>query len=332
MAQQGSRDQGIKGSRGGTNPGARGAGLRGGFTLIELLIVIVVIGLLIAAIFIVGGRVIRVQKKRGTEQTMRAIVLLLDQHKEQNPLRQYYDMPGWQSFGPYPPYQLARPTSTVPSVWTILDGNPPGAPPRNDLGDRLSRDLGNAGNAPNPWVSFSGSDDDDDIRALYTYLRIYCASSLSQVPQEAIKPIGDARYVNPTGKGTNLGTNGLIDVLGFVDAWGVPLDYFLYVKIEWTASATGQAAWRVTDRVAVLRSRGVSKEEADHKTDKKDDWIFSASFPSPEANGPYTGASDPQRLQFARDGVLPAKGTPRQGGWVRAIGAGDLSEAFGYLP
>ena len=344
MVRQGSRARGIKGSRGGVAPCTHCA-----FTLIELLVVIVIIGLLIMAIYSIGGKVMHTQKVRGTDQIMRTIAMAIGQFTEQNPLRNVYDMDTGgmpRTFGPYPPYQLYGvvngPVDTVREVVDPFTRFQPGG--GYSLGERLWWDLGQSQTPESNWVSFTSSDANDDIHALYTYLKVYCAGALAQVPADAIKPLGDRRYVNPAGKGTDPTRNpppdGLVDVLGFVDAWGVALDYFLYVKLEWTVSATGgQPVWRVTDRVAALRSRGVAKEKADAKVDTKDDWIFSSQFPSPEAGGPYAGPQDAAREGFRRTGVLNVSGNTRQNGWARAVGAGDLNatepdpnKLFGYLP
>jgi prepilin-type N-terminal cleavage/methylation domain-containing protein len=322
------------------------------FTLIELLVVIVIIGLLITAIFAVGGKVMHTQKVRGTEQIMRTIGMTIDGFKDQDSLRQYYDMPGAQTFGPYPPYQL--PGECIAPIDTVREVMEPvkcfcGA--NYTLADRLRRDLGNCQDGV--WMSGAGGGPapseaaNDDNRALYAYLKIKCDKVLNQVPAEAIKSLADVYhdeakyryYVNPmtTAQTAPPGQPNTtwVDGLYFVDAWGVPLDYFLYVKLEWTVNATGVAAWRVTDRVPALRSLGISLDEYKAElagTDLRDPdkWIFSSPFPSPALDG---GSQTVRQT-----GQLPFPGNTRANGWARAVGAGDLDVSgdpkdwFGYVP
>ncbi len=98
--------------------------------------------------------------------------------------------------------------------------------------------------------------------------------------------------------------------------------------------ATLYVAWRVADRIPVLRSFGITREEYQAEiggTDAFDPqlWIFSDPFPSPPA--------DHSNNSFWQTGTLMGS-QPRENGWARAVGAGDLSVAvprevaFGYVP
>jgi prepilin-type N-terminal cleavage/methylation domain-containing protein len=339
---------------------ARRDGARGAFTLIELLVVIVIIGLLITAIFAVGGKVMHTQKVRGTEQIMRTIAMAIDQFKDQNPLRNVYDidtggMP--RTFGPYPPYQLPG-GATIPPIDSVRDVMEPlncFCDPGYTLAQRLQRDFGNCQGTKDDWMCSTGGGPapsdaaNDDNRALYAYLKIKCDKVLNQVPAEAIKSLADVYhdetkyryYVNPmttpqTGAPGQSGST-WVDGLYFVDAWGVSLDYFLYVKLEWCPRRDMQPGgeWRVTDRVPVLRSLGISLDEYKAElagTDLRDPdkWIFSSPFPSPALDG---GSQNVRQT-----GQLPFPGNTRANGWARAVGAGDLDVSgdpkdwFGYVP
>lgn len=290
---------------------------RRAFTLIELLVVIVIIGLLIAAIGMVGSRVMQSQRERATQNYMRAITAAIDQFANTNPLRLTYDTKRARSFGPYPPYAVYG-----SGVSAVLD------PSALTLADRLRRDLRLAPNVT-PTVAINDGDArNNDNRALYTYLAVLGGDALSQVPPAAIAKLsaGSPEMVNPGGGPATPGADGAVDVLGFHDVWGVPLDYLLYVKLEYKLDFNGVPGWRVTDRLPVLRSRGVPKEVADAGGDTRDDWIFSIPLPSPVAAA-VNRASGAIVGQAARDG-----------GWVRAVGAGDLNPGdpetrlFGFVP
>lgn len=348
--------QGCAGVSPPAQPNVAPAPLRArGFTLIELLIVIVVIGLLIAAIFLVASSIHRNQKVKFTETTMRSLTMAIEQVATENPLKNVYDVKDQQTFGPYPPYMLdsytGAPNNT--SVQKVLE---PAASYGNYsyvLEDRLHRDLGNRQGNVTAWTQLATTgpqiqnESNDDIRALYTYLKVYSPALLSQVPESAVKPIlalGKLQYVNPKGTGPAPGQPGStwLDVFGIYDAWGVPLDYFLYVKLEWAVlpnvSPPNNIGWRVTDRVPVLRSHGISYDEyvaEGNGTDERDPdkWIFSEPFRSPPA------AQSSQT--FRKDGRLPGNPTTpgRDNGWARALAAGDLQTTgpdqtrwFGYVP
>ncbi len=287
---------------------------RRAFTLIELLVVIVIIGLLIATIGLVGSRVMQSQRQKATQNYMRAIMAAIDQFAETNPLRLTYDTKRARSFGPYPPY-----TVYGSGVSAVLEPNAP------TLADRLRRDLRLAPDVTPTVLINDGDARNNDVRALYIYLRVFGDGVLSQVPERALAPLGQpgSEWVQPNGS-----ADSRFDVLGFHDVWGVPLDYLLYVKLEYKLDHTGMVGWRVTDRRPVLRSRGVPKEAADAGADTRDDWIFSTPLPSPvaaavnRATGAIVGSSEPAR----------------RGGWVRAVGAGDLNPGdpetrlFGFVP
>jgi prepilin-type N-terminal cleavage/methylation domain-containing protein len=335
------------------NVGRRGPtlqdGRRGGrplraFTLIELLIVITVIGILIAVIGLVGVKVAHQQKVTLTETIMRNVKLAIDQFKDNNPLANIYDRKGLETFGPYPPYQLANYGVGVAGVLEPAHPLVPPPPFPLYLSQRVARDLsgfGGNGLVYENWVRVAiGSPDpseaNDDIRALYAYLKVYSPDTLAQVPRSAMKAIpapGKVDRVYPRGFAD---PNAVEDVLGIYDAWGVPLDYFLYVKLEYTLLPSGPG-WRVAERIPALRSFGISREEYDQEIKKQDEldperWIFSDPFPSPAAAA-LSGAS-------RQSGTLPATGSAAVAGWARAVGAGDLDGSlpanspglFGYVP
>jgi hypothetical protein len=200
------------------------------------------------------------------------------------------------------------------------------------LADRLHRDFGGrAGNV----TDFAQLDPDnslrrhDDIRALYTCLKVYAPGTLGQVPAEALRPLNPnfQEFTNPTGKGTTPNTQppGLIDVLGIHDAWGVPLDYFLAVKLEYKIlPGSNTAGWYVADRMPMLRSLGITRDE--YQTHLQagtrpapDTWVFSGEFPAPKADVHKTNGTF---------NTLNSRGA----GWARAIGDRDLNEDFGFVP
>ena len=304
------------------------------FTLVEVLIVIVVISLLIAVIGLVGVKVLHGQKAALTEMTMRNVKIAIDRFAELDPLKNIYGRKEnagpdglWgtgddvkPTFGPYPPYTLAS-----SGVAGVVEPNPP-----LNLAARLTSDLSGIVGVDTRYVDVHEGNRNDDIRALYTYLAVYVPDTLGQIPQAAKKalpdrPPGDpSEKVNPAGTGTNPPGEGAIDVLGIYDAWVVPLDYFLYVKLEWDGIDN---RWRVTQRIPVLRSHGVSAEEFAAGADTADTWIFSDPFPSPKAAGVAWDS-----------GLVTTPGIPSLAGWARAIGAGDLvigsdqGHSFGYVP
>lgn len=336
------------------------------FTLVELLVVIVVIGVVMSLLLLVGGRVLEHQKRATTLNTMRLTEMAIDQFKTTDPLRDLYNNPKlrYQSggtsqivgrtFGPYPPYQLYNPVDNTvggalePFYYSDAQDFEQG------LGVRLSRDL--SGETPTPaepnrWVDIEQGNRNDDIRALYCYLAAFTPGVLDQVPDSAKKRLPERtdtelpELINPTGAGTNPVANqypGAIDVLGIYDAWGVPLDYFLQVKLEYKTSPDGtRQQWVVTDRVPVLRSRGISAEKAkatdaaagEDETlveEEAENWIFSQTFPQPAA----------KCVTDARLGTIPTSGAAtaaNDGGWVRVRAGGHPSDpkardSYEYVP
>ena len=305
------------------------------FTLVEVLIVIVIISLLIAVIGLVGVKVIHGQKVALTEMTMRNVKIAIDRFAELDPLKNIYDRKDHVTFGPYPPYTLAGDDNGLP-VDSVREAVELGV--FADLEQRLRRDLsGSFAATPDGYVDIEENNRNDDIRALYTYLAVYAHDTLSTIPDSAKKalpdrPPGDpSEKVNPAGTGTNPPPldGSAIDVLGIYDAWGVPLDYFLYVKLEWDGIDN---LWRVTQRIPVLHSWGITAEEYKVEAGGADAldpelWIFSDPFPSPAA------------AAVAWDTGTLGPGSPANAGWARALGAGDLrivpgdrNNSFGYVP
>lgn len=292
---------------------------RSAFTLIELLVVISIIGLLVAMGVMVGNKVMHSQRVHATEATMHATMMAIDQFKAEDPLANIYDRKGERSFGPYPPYQV-----TDSGVANVLGGNA-----TRSLSLRLQDDLRiSSGGVKILDVSPDPDDPNrtnDDIRALYAYLAVYAAGTLNQVPEGVRKPLPLPNpFAFQEGEYLQTGSGGALDrtpVLGIYDQWGVPLDYFLYVKVEYTASMYGAGySWRVTDRIPVLRSRGVAKDVADANGDTAEDWVFSSECPTPIARA----VSDSGKV-IGMD--------PEEGGWVRAVPAGDYDlDKFNFLP
>jgi hypothetical protein len=211
-------------------------------------------------------------------------------------------------------------------------------PPPNSLADRLWRDLGNRRAPDTDWVRFyteALTDGHADNRALYAYLKVYSPASVKLVPETALKPFyaDPARrsYVNPNGTGGTPGQDpDWVDVLAVHDTWGVPLDYMLYVKCEYRLPPGGTTPqWVVTDRKAVLHSRGIDREVYDawvqsapndvtareRSLSPPDKWLFNEDLPRPWADVDQAG-------QFQST-------APRGFGWVRAVG---LNEDYAYRP
>lgn len=345
-----SRVERMQGSR--TQRRAGWSGRRRGFTLIELLVVIGIISLLVAMTVVVGGKVIAGQKKNLTETIMRNTMTAIEQFATEDPLRSIYGRKAWPTFGPYPPYQLeGTVSSSIPPFTSVRDALEPAHPyftsfsdpnPRT-LRDRVAYDLsgGELTGGFGQWVSDDfGDDNNDDIRALYTYLTVYAPGTLAQVPEKHIKALKDTpEYVNPTGADSpppGAADTTWIDVFGIHDAWDEPLDYMLYVKLEWgpppVGSAVTEPTWRVVERKPVLRSRGVDREVAAADGDRTADWIWSEPLPTPFANH--------QNAVFWKDGAFSLNSTS-ENGWARAVAKGDLQvesddvergRVLGYVP
>ncbi|TWT41805.1 hypothetical protein RAS1_29280 [Phycisphaerae bacterium RAS1] len=314
------------------------------FTLVELLVVIVVVGLLIAGLVTITGHVASSQKRAATKVLFQILQQATDEFAATDPLRHYYNTrqpserktPG---FGSYPPYQLANPNNAVATAVHdkyLSGGNPVAFNPAT-LAQRVARDLSGSTNTAG-WVDLVGQADganskshlDDDNRALSLYLRLYAPGAFARIPQERLlrlPPGNQADFVNPRGSGTAPGSVGLVDVFGIYDGWGVPIDYFLYAKMEWDALS---GLWFVSDRQPVFMSRGISREVYDAQLARYNgpadmsvfgetmgNWIFSVPMPSPAIPA----------SEVTNTGGMPLSGGP--GGWVRVRGAFD---PVGYLP
>lgn len=335
--------------------------LRGGFTLVELLVVIAILVLLAGLIASGASRLHTQQKIRSTQQAMSNILLAIDNFSKENPLRLTYDRREDATFGPYPPYMLANALANsgngnslsglFDSVQTEWNNN---FSTNYTLTYRLGRDLGDTSGNLSPtgrtaWTDLAQTAADlihDDNRALYAYLAAFSPSSLSLVPERNRARLSTRdEYLDRRGKlgQPNTQDAARTDVLGFVDAWGVPLDYALYVKVEWRTRRnpnTGavEAGFQVVDRVPVIRSHGVDRE-------KYDVWV--ASNPNnPSARS--TKVLDPARQILTSDlpkpyarlastditaqpyqrGILDVSagnGQVRAAGWLKlAAGAGGV--------
>lgn len=331
---------------------------RRGFTMIELLVVIAVLGLLISLIAGVAGMAVHQQKARNTQQIIQNTMLAIDQFATENPLRATYDQHGQETFGKYPPYTLAN-TGVGGTVASLAEPNHPII--RNDvpssLGQRLAVDFSGASNPTvNNWAYFkvveeppSGyayPDGLDDNRALAAYLGAFMPGALNLIPANAKKPLvkGSSDFINQHGTG---GTPGVSpdweDVLGIHDAWGVPLDYMLYVKLEWGLTVRGNGnemmTWKVTERRPVLRSRGIKREvfdawhagflanprNPDRVLNSPEDWIFSETLPLP-----WAGMTDGPAFRQGRMPPGYIGGNNAQfNGWARLVGQ---AEDYSYCP
>jgi prepilin-type N-terminal cleavage/methylation domain-containing protein len=305
------------------------------FTLVELLVVIVVIGLLISIMGLVGVRVYTAQKARYTETIMNNTRVAIDQFALENPLRGIYDSVGTtrtRTFGPFPPYQIhAQDDASIRNV--LEPRHPLWSGTVESLPMRLALDFkGDVSFEPNCFwraQQYPASDSNWDIRALYIYLATYSPGVLEQIPPDALKPLTardpnnplTGEYFNPSGSAAldpGAPGNNWSDVLGIHDAWGVPLDYFMYVKLGLGVDVYGLPGWVVLDRQPALRSRGVSREVYDAKTGTKaGDWLFSEPFPAKACSA----------VTF--EGELEGSVTADASGWARAIGQNDFVEDSG---
>jgi len=249
-----------------------------------------------------------------------------------------YDRRGRETFGRYPPYQLAN-FDVGGSVATALEAENPAS---DRLAERLWRDVGAGQGSIDSWVRLPNEgDSNDDIRALFAYLRLFTPEALRLVPEDRLKPINPRQrdYVNPKGTGGEPGTAGgadWVEILAIHDAWDVPLDYMLYAKLEWRVPpGGGDPEWVVTERRPVLRSRGIDREAYDAwvqsnrndpparalRLSPPDKWIFSEELPRP-----WLGGGEPGNI--APNGVINVSGT-QFNGWVRVVG---LAEQYAYRP
>ena len=326
QTEPGAQATGVLAPRSRSGLGFSPARSRSAFTLVELLVVIVVIGVLAGVILTISSRVLGQQKVNTTKNTMRLVGLAIDQFTAEDPLKPVYNSRNNRTFGPYPPYQLKGGQSAFEAnnVAQALEPFHPllGNAVPASLEVRLARDLSGIGvpNAPtiSHWVNVQDENANDDIRSLYAYLAAYSPGVLEQIPESVIKRLtdrSDPEFINPTGQGTDSGDPGAIDVFGFYDAWDVPLDYLLYVKVEYGMKPSATTPqWMVTDRVAVLRSRGITAEEVAHGVVDPQQALYSVLLPQPAAN------------VHSVSGVFL---TPRRNGWSRAVAEGD---DYKYVP
>ena len=278
------------------------------------------------------------------------------------------------TFGPYPPYQLAGGEGSV----TDDPGNvrsrvepqealrPHLAGNNYTLHRRLVLDLGldpseddNDAHISIRRSSERPTTDEDylayysyDNRALYCYLAAFTPGVLDQIPDSAKKPLRRAasasagstdttEMIDPDGGLLDRPGPRAFDVLGIYDAWGVPLDYFVQAKLERKIGPNGTEQWVVTDRVPVLRSRGVPREKAiaaDRAAyggddalweDEEGNWIFSQPFPRPAFR------SDSDQI-VAKTGEIKSKDA-KDGGWVRVRAGTDPNidtrcDSYKYVP
>lgn len=331
---------------------------RPGFTLVELLVVIAVI-LLLAGLVIAGAsHMFGQQKARNTQALFQSLTTAVDQFRAANPLRSLYDVRGRETFGSAPPYQLDldRPAGSQKSAPYALEGDPPA--PDNDgisgpnlFSDRIARDLGcRPGGNVNDWwevEATSGApprvdDEHMDNRALYAYLKAFTPGVLGSIQESNIRRIPHSLnatatfHMNPKGTSGN-GHADHVDVLGFVDGWGVPIDYMVMAKYEWALvrDKTGveRAQYHVVDRQVVLRSRAMDAEKykawvASNPASPRqrtaslidlNSSIYSSELPKPWAN------ADPVTGRF-----LAGSGQEMRGnGWLRVVAKLD---EYNYRP
>jgi prepilin-type N-terminal cleavage/methylation domain-containing protein len=359
-----------------------------GFTLIELMVVIAVIGILISMVAITGPVVFDTYRQVQTKAVMRNAEIAIDQFAELDPLRGTYNSPSSRTFGRYPAYTLfnheqaadaAAKSSPDPYIQNVVEPLPP-APDDWRRGNRefklrarLASDLFGTISASKLDSSSDGllsiDDDDDydfadlqrsydDMRALYAYLAVFVPDALEAVPPSSRAPLteneeyagSDAQgeFLNLSGERDNLDAR--IPIQGIIDAWGVPLDYHVMFKLQYTMGSDGLVGWKVTDRQPVLRSQGdrlrtlenavqdaekLGREESNARLRQlRDRWIFSRDLPgSPMPEDAFKN--------FGRGELfVPTKksgGSPNQfDGWVRCrAGAADsdeIADSYSWLP
>ena len=317
---------------------------RRAFTIVELLVAIAVIALLVTLIVSIATQALSTQKEANTRGIMRGVELAIDQFALENPLRNTYDAARSKTFGPYPPYVLAGAPTTPDTVASLLEPDRAAIGNNDVLRRRLTRDLGGNPNNADNWVQTSQPGNlaaaqrlDDDNRSLMAYLAAFAPTTLSQVPSSPLKPLAPndqalprGEYLNPRGAANVNDDPAHRQILGVHDAWGVPLDYFLALRVEWAPETSG---YRIVERVPMLRSLGIEREVYDARFDAKPlpgaskSWIFSREMAGPLAiiAGPTTGLID--RTERSR-----------ANGWVRGVAIGPTGavyegrETYGYRP
>lgn len=291
------------------------------FTLVELIVVMIILLLLMGLIGLIGPSVFHSQKISNTKTTMANTLLAIDQFATLNPLRAVYDRSGKESFGSLPPYQLQAAANASPaagSVGELLDAPLAGS---YVLTNRLHRDIGNRNGNVNDWVRLNTSDaPNDDIRALGAYLSIYVPDAFAKIPESARKQLRPDEYVNRTGTGPAPGAadSKWQQVLGICDAWGVPLDYYVNIKLAWQIKPDGNMGWRVIERQPVLRSHGMAAEKVAAGQTDKQSWVLSENGDLPK---PWFGQANANAVN-ATTGVISVTGE-QYNGWVQARAAGE---------
>lgn len=327
------------------------------FSLVELLIVLTVVGILASLVLTASMSIMDQNRATVTRTLMQNLEMAIGQYSELNPLRTMYDSPGHRTFGALPPYQLydSNPGSDQDTVPDLVEPaqlaltSPHYLKSRPEtLQQRLSRDLSGFPGADPAFASeaLATTGPHTDNLSLYAYLKTFSPGVLESFPAANLAPIGpdtldppadpQARgYVNPSGNGAEPGRDGARDVLGFVDAWGVPLDYMIYTRIELlpTADQPWSGDWVVVERLPAVRSRGIDKERYEvglgawrdgdngalFGTDRSE-WIFSRPLPAPVMS------------QVSPGGDLPGSRIPDNNGWIRVRAAGEGGNDYGYIP
>lgn len=364
--------------------------IRRAFTTIELMVTLIILVLLVGLVALVGPGVYYQQRIASTRSTMSNVLIATEQFSAENPLGQFYNRRGKETFGTLPPYQLAgayaaqniREKYFEPALLQppLANGNPPSSNNQYTLQGRFERDLRGADDsgAAGDWVKIDSQADPDrasrylntdDIVSLYTYIRTYTPDKLRGVPDRLTQPaIGLAngastsrsrlQFVNPLGPRSTAqpGTadSKWIAALGFVDAWGVPMDYVIYSRMEYGVDSAGNATYRIVDRKAVLRSLGVDREKYEAAVNllnssatgpgaeqaklligQANSWIWSEDMPRPwfGGQGPTGGSQQPvpgrgaiNYAEGASFGQVNANLNNYRGmvdGWVRMVGLGE---------
>jgi hypothetical protein len=327
--------------------------------MIELLVVIAIIALLTTLVVTGASSALDAAKKRNTLQVMQNGLAAIEVFASENPLGGVYNAGPDPGFGNLPPYQLARGRTArfdprwnrAPQTLPELTGWGTELSARQEsLSLRLFADLSgrNLVGLQSPpvrdLVRFStDGDGHDDARALSTYLSVFSPRALDALPPSSMRPLNprEPEYINPRGTAGNPGDpkSGWRDLNVLHDGWGVPLNYFMYVKIGVGVRDNGRRAGpRIIDRRPVLMSRGVDREFYDEwaqqgSTLREDprNWMFSEPLPTPVCD----------KDDVTNKGRLNGK-TPVdfRTGWVRLIADENratnsdevVNDQPGYLP